>query len=204
MECADKQSEIERSLHERKALEKKLEKVYKEGRAELELGSIDALHQRCLNAERLKFDLGLTLQSTQNEMKTMEMEYSEEVQQLRRDLAAARDECVGISDERLQLQQENVQLHKEMNELRNAAMLIQNEAKQTVSLMEHEYFLKEVELNARLSDLEESSRISSADSLLATQQKIIQRGKEEFQNLIQTFETNTACLRFLDPRITRS
>ncbi|XP_070408186.1 sodium channel and clathrin linker 1 isoform X3 [Nothobranchius furzeri] len=139
LECADKKSQIERSLRERRAVEEELEKVYKEGRAEPEFERIDALLQRCLNAERLKDDLSLTLQSTQNKMKTMEMEYSEElsrcqeeVRQLRRALAAARDDCVGVSDERLQLQQENVQLRKEMDELRKATMLIQKKAKQTV------------------------------------------------------------------------
>lgn len=49
-------------------------KVYKEGRAEPEFRKIDALHQRCLDAERIKEDLSLTLQSTQNKLKKMEME----------------------------------------------------------------------------------------------------------------------------------
>uniref|UniRef100_A0A1A8MZ77 Sodium channel and clathrin linker 1 n=2 Tax=Nothobranchius pienaari TaxID=704102 RepID=A0A1A8MZ77_9TELE len=204
LECADKQSQIERSLRERKAVEEELEKVYKEGRAEPEFERTDALLQRCLSAERLKDDLSLTLQSTQNKMKTMEMEYSEElsrcreeVRQLRRALAAARDDCVGVSDERLQLQQENVQLRKEMDELRKATMLIQKKAKQTVSLMEQEYSLKEQELDARLSELEESSRSSSADltRLLAAQQKSTQRWKDEAKNLLQTFETKTAGLK---------
>lgn len=49
--------------------------VYKEGRAEpAEFRKIDALHQRCLNAERLKEDVSLTLQSTQNKLKKMDME----------------------------------------------------------------------------------------------------------------------------------
>uniref|UniRef100_A0A1A8GVN2 Sodium channel and clathrin linker 1 n=2 Tax=Nothobranchius korthausae TaxID=1143690 RepID=A0A1A8GVN2_9TELE len=204
LECADKKSQIERSLRERKAVEEELEKVYKEGRAEPEFERIDALHQRCLNVERLKDDLSRTLQSTQNKMKTMEMEYSEElsrcqeeVRQLRRALAAARDDCVGVSDERLQLQQENVQLRKEMDELRKATMLIQKKAKQTVSLMEQEHSLKEQELEARLSELEESSRSSSADltRLLAAQQKSTQRWKDEAKNLLQTFETKTAGLK---------
>lgn len=49
-------------------------KVYKEGRAEPELRKLDALHQRCLNAERMKDDISLTLQSTQNKLKQTEME----------------------------------------------------------------------------------------------------------------------------------
>lgn len=49
-------------------------KVYKEGRAEPEFRKIDVLHQRCLDAERMKEDLSLTLQSTQKKLKKMEME----------------------------------------------------------------------------------------------------------------------------------
>lgn len=48
--------------------------MYKEGRAEPEFRKIDALHQRCLDAERMKEDMSLTLQSTQNKLKKMEME----------------------------------------------------------------------------------------------------------------------------------
>lgn len=48
--------------------------VYKEGRAEPEFRKIEALHQRCLNAERMKDEANLTLQSTQNKLKKLEME----------------------------------------------------------------------------------------------------------------------------------
>lgn len=51
-----------------------LSKVYKEGRAEPEFRKIDALHQRCLNAERMKDDMSLTLQNTQKKLKKMDME----------------------------------------------------------------------------------------------------------------------------------
>ncbi|XP_037546603.1 sodium channel and clathrin linker 1 [Nematolebias whitei] len=198
LECADKGSQIERSLRERKAVEEELEKVYKEGRAEPEYRKIDALHLRCLNAERLKEDLSLTLHSTQNKLKTMEMDYSEElsrcqeeVRRLQGSLAAARDDCVGVSEERLQLQQENTQLRKEMDELRKTTMLVQKKAKQKVSQMEQEYNLKERSFDARVRELEESSRSSSADltRLLTAQQKSTQRWKEEAKNLVQAFET---------------
>ncbi|KAM9770218.1 sodium channel and clathrin linker 1 [Menidia menidia] len=204
LECADKESQIERSLRERKAVEEELEKVYKEGRAEPEFQKIDALHQRCLNAERLKDDVSLTLQSTQNKMKKMEMEYSEElsrcqeeVRRLQGSLAAARDDCVGISEGRLQLQQENLQLRKDMDELRKATMLLQKKAKQQVSQMEHEFMLKEQGLDARVREMEESSRSSSADltRLLAAQRKSSQRWKEEATNLVQTFEAKITGLK---------
>ncbi|KAF3851996.1 hypothetical protein F7725_005351, partial [Dissostichus mawsoni] len=181
LECADKESQIERSLRERKAVEEELEKVYKEGRAEPEFRKIDALHQRCLDAERMKEDMSLTLQSTKNRLKKMEMD----------SLVSARDDCVGVSEERLQLQRENLQLRKEMDELRKATMLVQKKAKQQLAQMEQEYSLKEQGLDARVQELEDSSRSSCADltRLLAAQQKSTQRWKEEAKNLVQAFET---------------
>ncbi|XP_036933724.1 sodium channel and clathrin linker 1 [Acanthopagrus latus] len=198
LECADKESQIERSRRERKAVEEELEKVYKEGRAEPEFRKIDALHQRCLDAERMKDDMSLTLQSTQNKLKKMEMDYSEElsrcqeeVRRLQSSLASARDDCVGVSDERLQLQQENLQLRREMDELRKATLLAQKNAKQQVSQMEQEYSLKEQGLSAQVRELEECMRSSSAEmtSLVTAQQKRTQHWKEEAKNLIQSFET---------------
>uniref|UniRef100_A0A3Q4HL45 Sodium channel and clathrin linker 1 n=1 Tax=Neolamprologus brichardi TaxID=32507 RepID=A0A3Q4HL45_NEOBR len=200
-ECSDKESQIERSLRERKAVEEELEKVYKEGRAEPEFRKIDALHQRCLDAERQREDISLTLQSTQNKLKKMEMEYSEElsrcqeeVRRLQSSLASARNDCIDVSEERLQLQQENFQLRKEMDELRKATLQVQNKAKQQ---LEQEYSLKEQELDARVRELEESSRSSSADltRLLTAQQKSTQRWKEEAKNLVHAFETKITTLK---------
>uniref|UniRef100_A0A3Q2YED9 Sodium channel and clathrin linker 1 n=2 Tax=Hippocampus comes TaxID=109280 RepID=A0A3Q2YED9_HIPCM len=192
LECAEKESQNERSKRERKALEEELAKVVKEGRAEPELGKFDVLHQRCLTAERMKDEISITLQSTQSKLKKMEMGYNEElsrsqeeVQRLKGCLAAAREDCVKISDERLQLQQENFQIRREMDELRKASLLAQKKAKQQVSQMEHEYSLKEKTLSAQMSDLEESSRNSSADlmRLLTAQNKSIQRWKDEGKNM---------------------
>ncbi|KAG7222919.1 hypothetical protein INR49_015972, partial [Caranx melampygus] len=204
LECADKESQIERSLRERKAVEEELEKVYKEGRAEPEFRKIDALHQRCLNAERMKDDMSLTLQNTQKKLKKMDMDYSEElsrcqeeVQRLQGSLAAARDDCVSVSEERLHLQQENLQLRREMDELRKATLLAQKKAKQQLSQMEQEYSLKEQGLDARVKELEESSRSTSVDltRLLTAQQKSTQRWKEEAKNLVQAFETKITGLK---------
>uniref|UniRef100_A0A3B3XLL5 Sodium channel and clathrin linker 1 n=1 Tax=Poecilia mexicana TaxID=48701 RepID=A0A3B3XLL5_9TELE len=204
LECADKEAQIERSQRERKAVEEELEKVYKEGRAEPEFKKIEALHQRCLNAERLKDDASLTLQSTQSKLKKMEMDYGEEVSRCQEEvrrlqdlLAAARSDCVGVSDERLQLQQENTRLRKEMDDLRKASMQIQRNAKQKVSEMEQACSLKEQGLDARVKELEERSRSSSADltRLLAAQQKSTQRWKEEAKNLARAFETKITALK---------
>ncbi|XP_054635040.1 sodium channel and clathrin linker 1-like isoform X2 [Dunckerocampus dactyliophorus] len=204
LECAEKESLIERSKRERKSLEEELSKALKEGQAEPELGKMDALHQRCLNAERMKEEMSITLQSTQSKLKKMEIDYNEElsrsqegVQRLQGCLAAAREDCVRISDERLQLQQENLQIRREVDELRKASVLVHKKAKQQVSQMEQECSLKEKTLKAQLSDLEESSRNSNADlmRLLTAQQKSIRRWKDEAKNMAQAFENKIKDLK---------
>ncbi|KAM7009266.1 sodium channel and clathrin linker 1 isoform 3-T3 [Tautogolabrus adspersus] len=202
--AADKESQLERSLRERKAVEEELEKVYKEGGAEPEFRKIDALHQRCLDAERIKEDLSLALQSTQNKQKKVELDYTEElsrcqeeVRQLQGSLANARDNCICVSEERLQLQQENLQLRKEMDELRKASLMVQKKAKQQLSQIEQEYSLKEKGLEARMQELEDCSRSSSADMkrLLTAQLKSTQHWKEEAKNMVQAFEMKITGLK---------
>ncbi|KAM8842666.1 sodium channel and clathrin linker 1 isoform 1-T1 [Synchiropus picturatus] len=204
LECTDKDSQIEKSLRERRALEEELEKVYKEGRAEPEFRKMDALHQKYLDAERMKEEMNLTLQSNQNKLKKMEMDYNEEllrcqeeVRRLHGFLSTARDDCAGVSEERLRLQQENMQLCKEMDELRKSTLQVQRKAKEQLSQMEQEYSLKEQGLDARVRELEENSRSSSVEltRLLSAQQKSTNRWKEETKNLVQTFETKIVHLR---------
>ncbi|XP_077460512.1 sodium channel and clathrin linker 1-like [Stigmatopora argus] len=204
LECTDKESQNERLKRERKALEDELAKMAKEGKAEPDLEKLDVLHQRCLSAERMKDEISITLQNTQSKLKKMEMGYNEdlchsqdEVKRLKDCLAVAREDCVKLSDERLQLQQENFQIRREMDELRKTTFLVQKKAKQQVSQMEQEYSLKEKTLNAQMTDLEESSRNSSADlmRLLTAQKKSIQRWKDEAKNMAQAFENKTKNLK---------
>ncbi|XP_077380839.1 sodium channel and clathrin linker 1-like isoform X2 [Festucalex cinctus] len=195
LECVGKQSQIERSKRERKALKEELAKVTK---SKVDLGKIDALHQRCLKAEQIKNEISITLQSTQSKLKKLEVDSSEElsrwqeeVQQLKGCLAAARKDCVRISDERLQLQQENVQFRREMDELRKAFLQAQKKAKQQITQMAQEYHIKEKRLKSEIGDMEERSRNSDADlmHLLTAQQKSIQRWKVEAPKMAQALES---------------
>uniref|UniRef100_A0A8C1K8J6 Sodium channel and clathrin linker 1 n=1 Tax=Cyprinus carpio TaxID=7962 RepID=A0A8C1K8J6_CYPCA len=182
-----------------------LRHVYKEGRVgEPEMRKMEALHQRCLNAERLKDEMQLTLNSTKNKMKKMEMEYSEEllrcqeeVRRLQSTLTSARQESTAISEERLTLQQENQQLHRDMEALRKECALAQRRAKQQVSSMQQELCVKEQGLESRLREMEESSKNSSAGltRLLLAQQKTISRYKDEAKNLTQAFQQKLNSLR---------
>ncbi|ROI15959.1 Sodium channel and clathrin linker 1 [Anabarilius grahami] len=200
LECADKETQIERAHRERKAVEEELEKVYKEGRVgEPEMRKMEALHQRCLNAERLKDETQLALNSTKNKMKKMEMEYSEElsrcqeeVRRLQSGLTSAREESTAISEERVTLQQENQQLHRDMEALRKECALAQRRAKQ-----QQELCVKEQSLECRLREMEESSKNSSAGltRLLLAQQKTISRYKDEAKNLTQAFQQKLSSIR---------
>ncbi|XP_075053835.1 uncharacterized protein LOC142139875 [Mixophyes fleayi] len=71
MECGEKQSLIERTLREKRAAEEELEKVYQEGWGnEGDYRKQDELQQRCLIAERSKYDLNISqgqCQSTKEE-----------------------------------------------------------------------------------------------------------------------------------------
>jgi len=66
-----------------------------------------------------------------------------------------------------------------------------------VSQVEQEYSAKELSLDARVYELEESGRSSSADltRLLSAQQRSGQRWKEEARKLAQAFETTVGGLR---------
>lgn len=65
--------------------------------------------------------------------------------------------------------------------------------------MEQEYSLKEQGLDARVRELEESSRSSSAEltRLLSAQQKTSQRWKEEAKTLTLTFHTKLTSLKLV-------
>ncbi|KAF6307118.1 sodium channel and clathrin linker 1 [Rhinolophus ferrumequinum] len=74
MECAEKQSQIERAIKEKKAVEEELEKICREGREnESNYRKLEAMHQRCLVAERAKDDLQLRLKTAENKIKQLEI-----------------------------------------------------------------------------------------------------------------------------------
>lgn len=147
----------------------------------------------------------------------------DEIQQLRRSLAAAQSECSSVSEERLKLQQEILQLRKEMDDLHKVTMVDHKKAElqvgnfcpflwtlniqyvsvsnlfvglHQVSKIKQEFSLKEKLLEARVQELEEYGRSSSDDltRLLRAQQKCIQRLKEKSKNTVQSFETNVTKL----------
>ncbi|XP_065491064.1 sodium channel and clathrin linker 1 isoform X2 [Caloenas nicobarica] len=205
MECGEKQSQIERAIREKRAVEEELEKVYRQDRGyESDSRKLEQLHQKYLLAEATKCDLHLTLQTTQNKLKQLEMNYEEEksrcqevVSRWESTLASEREKSVFISEDRLKLQQENEQLQKEMECLRKLASEAQRNAKIKISTMEHEYALKESGYEAQLKEMEDTSHKSTAElrRLLLAQQKATVRWKEETKSLTETTEARISKLK---------
>ncbi|KAM7141188.1 sodium channel and clathrin linker 1 isoform 2-T2 [Molossus nigricans] len=205
MECAEKQSQIERVIKEKKAVEEELEKMYREGKAnESHYRKLEEMHQRCLVAERSKDDLQLRLKTAENKIKQLEINSSEEIsrcqemiQKLQNALESERENCGTVSEQRLKLQQENEQLQKETEDLRKIALEAQKRAKIKISTMEHEFSVKEHGFEVRLREMEDSNRSSTVElrHLLVTQQKAASRWREETKKLTESAEIRISNLK---------
>ncbi|NWW81441.1 SCLT1 protein, partial [Climacteris rufus] len=205
MECGEKQSQIERAIREKRAVEEELEKIYREdGRHECDRRKLEQLHEKYLLAEAAKDDLQLSLQTTQNKLKQLEMNSEEEksrcqevICKLQSVLDSEREKSAFVSEQRLKLQQENEQLQKEMEGLRKLALEAQQKAKIKISTMEHEHAVKEYGYEARLKEMEDTSHKSTAElrRLLVAQQKATNRWKEETKNLTDTAEARISKLK---------
>ncbi|XP_045654943.1 sodium channel and clathrin linker 1 isoform X4 [Ursus americanus] len=205
MECAEKQSQIERAIREKKAMEEELEKIYREGRVnESDYRKLEEMHQRCLVAERSKDDLQLRLKATENKIKQLEINSSEEIsrcqemiQKLQNVLESERENCGFVSEQRLKLQQENEQLQKETEDLRKIALEAQKKAKLKISTMEHEFSIRKHGFEVQLRELEDSNRNSTVElrHLLVTQQKAANRWKEETKKLTESAEIRISNLK---------
>lgn len=205
MECAEKKSQIERAMREKKAVEEELEKIYHEGRVNgSDYRKLEEMQQRCLVAERSKDDLQLRLKTTENKIKQLKINSSEEIsrhqemiQKLQNVLESERENCGFVSEQRLKLQQENEQLHKENEDLRKIALEAQKKAKLKISTMEHEFSIKEHGFEVQLREMEDSNRNSTVElrHLLVTQQKAANRWKEETKKLTESAEIRISNLK---------
>ncbi|NXI37073.1 SCLT1 protein, partial [Galbula dea] len=205
MECREKQGQVERALREKRAVEEELAKLYREDRRhESDCKKLEQLHQKYLLAETARGDLQLSLQTTQNKLKQLEMNSEEEksrcqevISKLQSTLDSEREESAFVSEQRLKLQQENEQLRKEMEGLRKLAIEAQKKAKIKISTMEHEYAVKEHGYEARLKEMEDTNQKSTAElrHLLVAQQKATNRWKEETKNLTETIEARISKLK---------
>ncbi|NXX87925.1 SCLT1 protein, partial [Centropus bengalensis] len=205
MECGEKQDQLERAIREKRAVEEELEKIYREDRGrDSDNRNLEQLHQKYLLTETMKGDLQLSLQTTQNKLKQLEMNSEEErsrcqerLCKLQSILDSEREKSAFVSEQRLKLQQENEQLQKEMEGLRRLAAEAQQKAKIKISTMEHEHAVKESGYEARLQEMEDTSQKSTAElrRLLVAQQKATNRWKEETKSLTESTEARISKLK---------
>ncbi|NXA16466.1 SCLT1 protein, partial [Sapayoa aenigma] len=205
MECGEKQSQVEQAIREKKAVEEELEKISREDREhESYSRKLEQLYQKYLLAEAAKDDLQLSLQTTQNKLKQLEMNSEEEksrcqevICKFQSILDAERERSAFVSEQGLKLQQENEQLQKEMEGLRKLAIETQQKAKIKISTMEHEHAVKEHGYEAQLKEMEDSNHKSMAElrCLLVAQQKATNQWKEETKNLTETAEARIRKLK---------
>ncbi|XP_037353675.1 sodium channel and clathrin linker 1 [Talpa occidentalis] len=205
LECAEKQSQIERIVREKKAVEEELDKVHREGRGgEGEHRTLEEAQRRCLAAERARDELQLGLRTAESRLRQRELRSSEElsrcqemIQKLQDALEAERESCGSVSEQRLKLQQENEQLQRETEELRKVALEAQKKAKLKISTMEHEFSIKERGFEVQLREMEDSSRNSTVElrHLLATQQKTASRWREEARKVAESAEVRISSLK---------
>ncbi|KFO90458.1 Sodium channel and clathrin linker 1, partial [Buceros rhinoceros silvestris] len=205
MECGEKQGQIERAIREKRAVEKELEKMYREDRGhESDNRKLEQLHQKYLLAEAAKGDLQLSLQTTRNKLKQLEMNSEEEksrcqevICKLQSILDSEREKSAFVSEQRLKLQQESEQLQKEMEGLRKLATEAQQKAKIKISTMEHEHAAKEHGYEARLQEMEDTNQKSTAElrRLLIAQQKATNRWKEETKSVTEATEARISKLK---------
>ncbi|NXM79029.1 SCLT1 protein, partial [Serilophus lunatus] len=205
MECGKKQSQIERAIREKRAVEEELEKISREDRGhESDSRKLEQLYQKYLLAEAAKDDLQLSLQTAQKKLKQLEMNSEEEksrcqevICKFQSILDSEREKSAFVSEQRLKLQQENEQLQKEIEGLRKLIMEAQQKAKIKISTLEHEHAVKEHGYEARLKEMEDTSHKSTAElrCLLVAQQKTTNRWKEETKNLTETAEARIRKLK---------
>ncbi|NP_001186859.1 sodium channel and clathrin linker 1 isoform 1 [Xenopus tropicalis] len=205
MECGDKQSQLERAMRERRAAEEELAKVYRDGQLnEKDYRKQEELHQRFLNAERMKDDLQIRLHAAQNKIKQMELNFSEDLsrchetmEKLNKTLESERESSNSVSEERLKLVQENEQLRKEVDEWRKTATEVQQKVKFQISTLEHEFSVKEQGFEVQLQEMEDSKRnsINELRRLLLAQQKATNQWKEEARKITESTEARLGNLR---------
>ncbi|NXG54416.1 SCLT1 protein, partial [Hemiprocne comata] len=205
MECGQKQGQIEQAIREKRAVEEELEKIYREDRGrESDNRKLDQLHQKYLLAETTKCDLQISLQTTQNKLKQLELNSEKEksrsqevICKLQSILDSEREKSTFVSEQRLKLQQENEQLQKEMESLRKLAIEAQQKAEIKISTMEHEHAVKEDGYEARLKEMEDTNQKSTAElrRLLVAQQKATNEWKEKKKNLTETTEATISKLK---------
>jgi len=206
MEGAEKQAQLERSLREKSAVEKELEKLYQEGPAEIARAGMtyDELQKRTSQAERTRDEalrkvdsLNSTLKKTETKHEQEKSQGASEISELRRRIKQLEEENEEISDNRLQLIDEIDKQKRELLSARQAKEAAEHQCVTEVDSLKQQHEIREREFESRLRNVEEMNRrsVNELREMLTAQQKLGAQWKEESKAVNHKFEQTVNELR---------
>ncbi|XP_078370548.1 sodium channel and clathrin linker 1-like [Oculina patagonica] len=206
MEGAEKQAQLERSLREKSAVEKELEKLYQEGPSEIARTGMtfEELQKRTGHAERTRDEalrrvdsLNSTLKKIENKHEQEKSQGASEIGELRRRIKQLEEENEEISDNRLQLIDEIDKQKRELLSATQAKEAAEHQCITEVASLKQQHELREREFESRLRNVEEMNRqsVNELREMLNGQQKLGAQWKEESKAVTQKFEQTVNELR---------
>ncbi|KAJ7389653.1 Sodium channel and clathrin linker 1 [Desmophyllum pertusum] len=206
MEGAEKQAQLERSLREKSAVEKELEKLYQEGPSEIARTGMtfDELQKRTGQAERTRDEALRRVDSLNSTLKKMETKHEQdrcqgasESGELRRRIKQLEEENEEMSDNRLELIDEIDKRKRELLSSKQAKEAAEHQCITEVASLKQQHELREREFESRLRNVEEMNRqsVNELREMLNGQQKLGSQWKEESKAVTHKFEQTVNELR---------
>lgn len=206
MQGAEKQAQLERSLREKSAVEKELEKLYQEGPTEITRAGMtfDELQRRAGQAERTRDEalrkvdtLNSTIRKLENKHEIEKSHGATQNTDLKRRLKELEEENVQMSDSRIQLIGEIDKLKRELLSAKQVKEQAQHQCVTEVESLKQQHEVREREFETRLRGVEEMNRrsVNELREMLTGQQKLGAQWKEESQAVTHKFEQTVNELR---------
>ncbi|XP_013411252.1 sodium channel and clathrin linker 1 isoform X2 [Lingula anatina] len=214
MDNSEKQAQLERAIREKRAVESELEKLYQEGlvMGSKEQANYEELNKRACQAETLRDEAVIKLESLQGNVKRMEMNHIQEksqlqmqIDQLRERVTTMSQEFEDVNQERMKLLDETDKLKRKMQQAQKEKEAADRKCSKELTLRDQEQLMKERECEVRMQSMEDAHRQSTKElrNMLLQQQRMGAKWKEECQAISQKFEGKITDLRDENGRLKR-
>ncbi|KAH3841101.1 sodium channel and clathrin linker 1-like [Dreissena polymorpha] len=206
MDNSEKQDALEKAKRDKRAAESELERVYKEGVQHMnkEMGSLENMNKRAINAERARDDANMLVETLQQKLKWEEMNANQLKDQLESQLNNYRDRMSGLqqefescNDDRVRLQDEVDDIKKKLQTATQEKEAAQRKYQKEITIFEQENQMKLRDYEVKLQSTEDINRHSMTElrKLLNGQQRMCARWKEECTSIAQKYEGKLSELR---------
>ncbi|XP_050417020.2 sodium channel and clathrin linker 1 [Patella vulgata] len=206
MDNAEKQSQLDRLIREKRSVESELEKIYKEGvvQGSKENMSYQDLNQRAITAERAKHDAELKLDSLQTTLKREKLNSEQLKSQMEVQFTQLKDRMVAMemdlqtsNEECLKYQDEIDDLKKKVQSAIQEKESAQRKYYKELAIIDQEKQMKIRDYEVKVQSTEDTNRhaMSELRKILTAQQRMAARWKEECQTITKKFETKIQDLR---------